>query len=254
MAKPIRSKAYYKTEYVEKERSPADIADEHNTYPNKIRREIRAFGFALRDKSEAQKAAIKNGRHLHPTKGKTRGVEVRHKISASMARVWDDMTDDERTRRIEIGKTQWKKMTSPKKEEFKRLAAKAVRDASENGSKLEQFIRDSLIGIGFAVEFHATIHTHKVDLYLQHEGVVIDIHGPTHFFPIWGEEYLAKRQEEDSKKIKTFIDKGLTFIRVVHTAKTISEVDRIVLLERIVSYVTNPPKKKKDKLIQLEVQ
>jgi very-short-patch-repair endonuclease len=253
MAK-LRTKAYYKTEYVDKERSPADIADEHNTYPNKIRREIRAFGFALRDKSEAQKAAIKNGRHLHPTKGKTRDITVRHKISASMARVWDDMSDAERQRRIDIGRQQWDKMPKSKKEEFKKLAAKAVRDASEHGSKLEQFIRDKLVAIEFHVEFHPTIDDHKVDLYLEHEGVVIDIHGPTHFLPIWGEDYLLKRQEEDGRKIKAFIDKGLTFIRVVHAAKTISEVDKIVLLERIVSYVANPPKKKKDKLIQLEVQ
>jgi very-short-patch-repair endonuclease len=253
MAK-LRTKAYYKKEYIEKERSPADIADEHNTYPNKIRREIRSFGFTLRDKSEAQKAAIKNGRHLHPTKGKTRDITVRHKISASMARVWDDMSDGERSRRVQIGKTQWKQTSPAKKEEFKKLAAKAVRDASEHGSKLEQFIRDKLIEAGFYVEFHATIDDCKVDLYLEHNGVVVDIHGPTHFLPIWGEEYLAKRQEEDERKIKLFIDKGLTFIRVVHAAKTISEVDKIVLLERIVSCVVNPPKKKKDKLIQLEVQ
>lgn len=249
-----RSRQYYLEEYVKKERSLADIAEEHGTYTNKIRRELRAYRITLRDKSAAQKAAIKNGRHVHPTKGKERDVEVRHKISASMAKVWDDMSDEERKRRIDIGREQWDNMPNAKKEEFKKLAAKAVRDASENGSKLEQFIRDKLIGVGYTVEFHSIIDDHKIDIALPVEKVVIDIHGPTHFLPIWGEEYLLRRQEEDGKKIKAFINKGLTFIRVIHTAKTISEVDRIVLMTRILGYIADPPKKKKDKLIQLEVQ
>ncbi len=249
----LRTRAYYLKEYVELGRSPADIATEHGTYPSKIRRELQKFKIKLRDKSAAQKNAISKGRHLHPTKGKKRDVEVRHKISASMAKAWDDMDDAERQRRIEISRTQWNEMSDSKKTEFKRLAAKAVRDAGEFGSKLEQFVRDKLVPLGFKIEFHATVHEHKVDIYLPNEKIAIDIHGPTHFLPIWGEDYLLKRQEEDSQKIKCLIDEGVVFIRVIHAAKTIAEVDKNMLVIRLLCFIADPPKKKKERLVQLEI-
>jgi hypothetical protein len=80
----IRTPSYYQEEYVDKERSLYELAEEHKTYPNKIRREILDCGFKLRDKSAAQKAALKSGRHKHPTKGKKHTLEVRLKISASI--------------------------------------------------------------------------------------------------------------------------------------------------------------------------
>lgn len=80
----MRTKIYYQVEYVDKQRSIHDIAKEHKTYPNKIRREILDSGYVLRDKSEAQKAALKSGRHKHPTKGKERPLETRLKIAASV--------------------------------------------------------------------------------------------------------------------------------------------------------------------------
>jgi hypothetical protein len=81
----IRTKTYYKKEYVDKERSFHDLAREHGTYPNKIRREVLGFGYAPRDKSAAQRAALKSGRHKHPTKGRERPLEVRLKIAASVS-------------------------------------------------------------------------------------------------------------------------------------------------------------------------
>lgn len=80
-----RTESYYQREYVEKERSLHDIAQEHGTYANKIRREILSFGFHTRNKSEAQKAALRTGRHKHPTKGRPRPPDVKLKISASVA-------------------------------------------------------------------------------------------------------------------------------------------------------------------------
>lgn len=81
----MRSRNYYEKEYINKERSIHDIAKEHKTYPNKIRRELKTYGFELRDKSAAQKAALKSGRHKHPTRGKRRPMEVRLKIAVSVS-------------------------------------------------------------------------------------------------------------------------------------------------------------------------
>lgn len=82
----IRNRAYYQAEYVDKERSIHDIAKEHRTYPNKIRREILECGYTLRDRSTAQKIALKTKRHKHPTKGTKRPLEVRLKIAESVTK------------------------------------------------------------------------------------------------------------------------------------------------------------------------
>jgi hypothetical protein len=79
-----RDWAYYEEEYVKKERSSYDIAREGDTYPNKIRRELKQFGFALRNKREAQLAALRHGRHKHPTLGRELPEETKQKISESL--------------------------------------------------------------------------------------------------------------------------------------------------------------------------
>lgn len=81
-----RTRDYYQREYLENERSLHDIAEEHRTHANVIRREILGFGIQTRNRSEAQKVALKTGRHIHPTKGMPRPPEVKLKISTSVIR------------------------------------------------------------------------------------------------------------------------------------------------------------------------
>ena len=72
--------AYLTVEYVTKKRSIYDLANEKGTYPNMIRRALVRHGLGRRSKSEAQKEALKDGRHPHPTKGKARSQEERDRI------------------------------------------------------------------------------------------------------------------------------------------------------------------------------
>jgi hypothetical protein len=58
--------------YIEEKKSFAQIAENVGTYANKIRRDATKFNIDIRDKSEAQKNALKNGNIEHPTKGKKR--------------------------------------------------------------------------------------------------------------------------------------------------------------------------------------
>ena len=58
--------------YNEQNKSTYEIAKQLNTYPNKIRRTLIKHGYELKDKSAAQKAALKSGRSSHPTAGKKR--------------------------------------------------------------------------------------------------------------------------------------------------------------------------------------
>jgi pyruvate-formate lyase-activating enzyme len=67
----LKSREYYERQYVDNERSLHDIAAELNSYPNRIKRELEAYHIHVRDKSEAQKVALKTGR-AKPPKSKTK--------------------------------------------------------------------------------------------------------------------------------------------------------------------------------------
>ena len=56
--------------YNKKNMSTYEIAKVLDTYPNKIRRTLIKNGYELKDKSQAQKVALAEGRSSHPTKGK----------------------------------------------------------------------------------------------------------------------------------------------------------------------------------------
>ena len=58
-------------EYEQNHKSFQQIAKDHSTYANKVRRDAKKFQIKIRDKSEAQKNALQTGAHIHPTKGKS---------------------------------------------------------------------------------------------------------------------------------------------------------------------------------------
>jgi very-short-patch-repair endonuclease len=256
-----RSREYYETEYDQKERSPLDIAKEHGTYPNKIRRELIKYGFILRDKSEAQSLALKYGRHKHPTRNQKRPDNVKIKISNAMAKNWDDMSETEKNRRINMGKDQWAAMPNEEKAIMQHAATEAVRKASREGSKLEKFLRKALHDSGYEVLFHIEniIPNEKlqVDLFIPELKTVIEIDGPSHFYPIWGEENLARNIASDDKKNKRLLTYGYIVLRIKYVCKTLSEKHKRKVLEEILksleSFSNNFPTFEK-RLVEIEVK
>jgi len=81
--------------YQKQEKSTYQIAEELNTYPNKIRRVLIKHGVEIKDRSSAQKLALKKGRSKHPTDGITRDEETKIKISSQMVKHWDQLDDEE---------------------------------------------------------------------------------------------------------------------------------------------------------------
>ena len=82
--------------YENKNKSTYEIAKEFDTYPNKIRRILIKNGCEMKDKSAAQKNALKQGVASHPTKGKKRSEKTKLKISESQAKVWENLSEEER--------------------------------------------------------------------------------------------------------------------------------------------------------------
>lgn len=227
---PKRDWTYYNKEYVENKRSLQDIADDWDTYPNMIRRELNKLGFPLRGHSEAQSAALQSGRHGHPTRGTKRSEEVKLKISEGMAENWESVDPIEKERRSETAKQQWKDMSLEEKEFFRARATEGLRQSAKDGSILEKFLFENLREAGYVLQYHCkhvvsgtTLH---VDLLIPSLRTVIEIDGPSHTMPIWGQGTLEKVQASDRKKNETLANHGYNIIRLQALAKNLSEAQK----------------------------
>tara|TARA_A100001515_G_scaffold136072_2_gene127485 strand:+ start:7256 stop:8020 length:765 start_codon:yes stop_codon:yes gene_type:complete len=203
--------------YNKENKSTYEIAKVLNTYPNKIRRTLIKHGQKLKDKSEAQKTALAEGRSSHPTMGRKRSKDERVKISSSLVDYWGEMTEKERKRRSKIAKKNWNSMTSEQKETMRSKGIAAIQLAATNGSKLEQFVKNSLSKHGYSCESHVMIipsENLEIDLYVRDLKTIIEVDGPSHFLPIWGEEKLQKQINADLRKSGTLLSKGYVVIRI----------------------------------------
>jgi very-short-patch-repair endonuclease len=104
---------------------------------------------------------------------------------------------------------------------MQKMATDAVRIASKLGSKLEKFLLDGLLKHGFKVDFHKeqSLVTTKlqIDLFLPTMNTAIEVDGPSHFSPVWGNDALQKNISYDNKKQGLILGKGLVLIRIKQT-------------------------------------
>lgn len=209
------------TEYIDNKLSFGEIAKIYNTYANKIRRDAQKFKIKIRNKSEAQKIALKEGRHHHPTLGQQRSESEKQKIGLGVMQAWDSLSDKELSRRKKIAKDNWEKLTPQEQENILKKANSAVRESSTKGSKMELYILKNLLKDGYKVDFHKEqilVNTKlQIDLFLPIMGVAIEIDGPSHFEPVWGQDVLKKNQKYDNKKTGIILGKGLVLIRIKQT-------------------------------------
>jgi very-short-patch-repair endonuclease len=206
--------------YLNENMSTYEIAKKFKTYPNKIRRELIKNGIEIRDHSEAQSKALETGVAKHPTKGKKVKQETKDKIGESMLNNWKNMPSKER--RYE--------------------SALALRRASIEGSRLEKYLMNGLMGMGYSVSMHYLFaEKQHIDLFISLstknlKGIAIEVDGPTHFKPIWGKDSLAKRQKSDNKKTGLLLSNGFALIRVItkgddsdiRMKKTLTKIDQTI--------------------------
>ena len=207
--------------YINHQKSLGDIAKKFNTYANKIRRDAIRLKIPLRDKSQAQKNALKNGSHKHPTKGTNRSDLTKDKIGKSLIESWNNMEDGAKKARQQKAKIAWESKTDDEKANMLKRANLAVRETSKVGSKLEKFLLNELIKLGLRPEFHKEqplANTKlQIDIYLPTISTAIEIDGPSHFLPVWGEDALNKNKNYDNKKTGLILGKGMFLIRIKQT-------------------------------------
>lgn len=204
--------------YEKQYKSFGDIAEIYSTYPNKIRRDAKRLKIKIRDKSEAQKNALQTGKHKHPTKGKNRDESTKNKIGAAVLRSWEQLSDEELDARRTKARDNWENLSDDEKHEMQMKANQAVRKSSKEGSKLEKFLLDKLLNDNYKVVFHQEQFLSntklQIDLFIPTMNIAIEVDGPSHFLPVWGEDALTKNKTYDSKKEGLILGKGLYLIRI----------------------------------------
>jgi very-short-patch-repair endonuclease len=226
--------------YVDDKMSFASIAEKYGTYSNKIRRDAKKFNIPIRDKSEAQKNALETGIHQHPTKGKKRQDDVKEKIGKGVMLSWEKLSDQEIEARKLKSKQNWDNLGIDLQNNILKKANDAVRVASKQGSKLEKYLLNKLIKDGFKVEFHKeqVLSNTKlqIDLFLPSINTAIEVDGPSHFEPVWGQQSLAKNKTYDSKKEGLILGKGWKLIRI-QQKKDFSKTRADLIYQKLLSSI-----------------
>lgn len=211
-------KGIINTLYNKENKSFQQIAEQLGTYANKVRRDAKKLEIKIRDKSEAQKNALKTGNHKHPTKGTQRDPETKQKIGTAVMNSWDSLSEKELADRKKKAKQQWDNMSQDQKDLMISNANKAVRESSKTGSKLEKFILHNLLKDGYKVDFHKeqllSNTKLQIDLFIPSLNVAIEVDGPSHFLPVWGEDVLDRNIKYDNKKTGLILGKGSVLIRI----------------------------------------
>lgn len=238
--------------YNDQNYSTYQIAKDLNTYPNKIRRILIRHGYTLKDRSSAQKVALETGRSKHPTKGRQRSKEEKMQISTKLVEHWEQMSEHEKNERAEVAKKNWANMTEEQREAMRSKGVAAIRAAASEGSKLEKFFKERLEEAGFLVEIHKLLipaENLEIDLYIPELKTIIEVDGPSHFFPIWGEEKLQKQMNADLRKSGVMLSKGYAVIRVKSLGQE-SLAKREQLIEEVLDHLSKikksfPPRNKR---------
>lgn len=259
--KELNNKVWLNEKYWIEELSDREIAELLGCSQQRVRRARMKFGIRTRTRSEAQAIVLKRGVSPHPTKGKARPSDVKNKISEKMVQNWSQLSEEELKKRAEVSKENWKKMPQEKKDEMHKLAIEAVRKTAKEGSHLEKFLRDKLTKDGYEVSYHVKRlvpnSNLEIDMYLPELTVAIEIDGPSHFLPIWGEDSLRKNIRSDIEKTGLIINQGFVMIRIKQTQSFISEFSKKKLAENVTKELLKIkekfPEKKEDRLIEIEL-
>jgi very-short-patch-repair endonuclease len=224
-------------------KSTYEIAKTFGTYANKIRRILIKHGIEMKSKSEAQKNAINKGVSNTPTKGKKRSYDDRIKISEGLRRMWKNMDEETYNKYVERGRERWDQMSEAEKKEMHESAMQSIRVAGVEGSKLEKFLVRELTKNGHVVEFHKknliANQNLEIDMYIPAFKTIIEIDGPSHFLPIWGEDKLQKQIKADSTKTGLILSKGFVIIRIKSMKDKVSIDAREKLKDRVLTILSN---------------
>lgn len=248
------------TSYINEQKSVREISEDLKVSQSRVRRALIFLGVKMRTWSESQTIAIARGITSHPTKGKKLSRKTKEKISAKNSDSWASMTPEKMEEIRNIHRKKWNDMPEKQKENLRELAGKAIRDSAKYGSKTERFVAAELENDGYGVIIHARnliqSSTLEVDIFIPQLRTAIEIDGPSHFIPIWGEEKLQKQIKADTEKQGLLINSGYVLIRIKQMDKTVSAKrlrDTIAIIREQLEIIKNKFPDRNNRLIEIEV-
>jgi very-short-patch-repair endonuclease len=93
-------------------------------------------------------------------------------------------------------------------------------------------------------------------MYFPEFKAIIEIDGPSHFLPIWGEEKLQKQMKADQNKTGLILSKGFIIIRVKNLSDSLSLIKQEELKNTILSILDSIKGKypeKSKRYIEIEI-
>ncbi len=170
-----------------------------------------------------------------------RSEETKNKIGKKLRETWKGMTDESFNARCQKAKDNWNEMTPEQKSKLYDASIKGTIKASKEGSFLEKHLFSLLIEQKFRTIPHKkhTIQGEQahIDLFLPEEGIAIEIDGPSHIYPIYGDEALAKRMASDQKKNGLLLTDGYIVVRIKNHMRYISNTQINTLGEALVKLI-----------------
>lgn len=192
------------------------IAKYFSTTPSKTRSVLKKAGVKFRDKSEAQKLNLKE--KPHPRQGTKLSEKTKDLISGSVHEAWKNIDPEVREQIREQKREAWYEKDPEAIAEMHKKSHEKLLETTKTGSKFENFISETLIEAGHDVLLHkkgALINANlELDIYVRDLKLAIEIDGPVHYLPIFGEERLEKTRLSDADKNGLLISHGVYVLRI----------------------------------------
>jgi very-short-patch-repair endonuclease len=162
--------------------------------------------------------------------------------------------------RVQQSKTRWENMSDIDKDKMMTAAIKSIQIAGKEGSKLEKFIYEEITKGGYTVQYHKKQliqnQDMELDMYIPALKTIIEVDGPSHFLPIWGEEKLQKQIKADTQKTGLILSKGMVIIRIKNLSDSVCLADReklrLDILKRL-SIIEKSFPAKSERYIEIEI-
>lgn len=266
MAKDLLQDVEWLTDqYAAQNKSSYAIAEELNVNQSRVYRAIKKLGIT-RDASEAQKVSLKENRRKHPTEGKKRTDAERLAISAGKENFLNNLSTEDREEYLgklsDASKSYWETVPAEERQAIMKENQKRVRQTARHGSKLERLVWNTLAQAGFV---DANPHQKglipnnrlEVDIWVPSIRTAIEIDGPSHFKPIYGEDKLRKTQQQDREKSGLILGTGYTMIRIKCIKNKPSQIQLSRLCQELVDALNKIQEggltKSSDRFINLEI-
>lgn len=252
-------KQYLIDNYQNGSMSASDVTRELDLgYNNLVYRALRKHGIARKDRSQAQSNFLTNNPDKHPTKGKERTLAEKKKIGGAMHEFWNDIPDDEKERRREKSRESWLSQPETDRKAWLKKSHVKLKEASITGSKFEKFILAALITSKFKVQPHKKFlfedSEMSIDIFLPVEGICIEIDGPSHFLPIFGEEALKKTIGRDLEKNQQLLANGYSIIRILNEKGYHSKTVMDIVSNKLIKLIKDVAERPKAGLVELLVE